>query len=469
MKADFEINRRTLLGAAGGCAAGLALPQGIAALAGPEEVQPVKLDIQNVSYRLREVLTENMVSTVPDAPPPVLRMKQGMPFAADVTNTLADASTIHWHGLRVPNKMDGVPYLTQWPIQQGETWKYRYTPDDAGVYWYHSHCGTMEQMARGLTGIIVVEEKEDQGFDGDTVLNLHDFRIGKDDQFMQLYSARAAARAGTLGTLMAANWEQNPIYEHPAGSLIRLRLGATDTTRFYVLTFDGGEGRIIGADGHPLREAVPWPTAEAPIVVAPGQRLDVALRMPDTEGEDIVVTYRTPQKVHPLATLRSTGQSRNRSLSELAPLPPNDVQDFDPAKSEIIEMVFGWSPDGLKPNNGFCGSFGYTFWSIDRHPWPGDAVKGTAPVADLTLGKSYILRLRNSSPNNHPIHLHGQVFRPLRSNKRKLLSNWTDTIVLNKEETVDIGLVADNPGDWAFHCHVIEHQKTGLAGFVRVS
>jgi FtsP/CotA-like multicopper oxidase with cupredoxin domain len=61
------------------------------------------------------------------------------------------------------------------------------------------------------------------------------------------------------------------------------------------------------------------------------------------------------------------------------------------------------------------------------------------------------------------------VFRPLRSNKRKLASNWTDTILLEKSETIDVGLVADNPGDWAFHCHVIEHQKTGLSGFVRVS
>jgi FtsP/CotA-like multicopper oxidase with cupredoxin domain len=57
----------------------------------------------------------------------------------------------------------------------------------------------------------------------------------------------------------------------------------------------------------------------------------------------------------------------------------------------------------------------------------------------------------------------------LRSNKRELSSNWTDTIVLDKEETIDIGLVADNPGDWAFHCHVIEHQKSGLAGFIRVT
>jgi FtsP/CotA-like multicopper oxidase with cupredoxin domain len=447
----------------------MSLPAGIAAIAGAPSANPAALRIQPARYRLREKLTENMVSVLPDAPPPVLRLKQGVPFSIDVTNMLPEASTMHWHGIRVPNNMDGVPYLTQWPIVQNETWHYSFTPKDAGTYWYHPHCTTMEQMARSLTGIIVIAERDDPGFDGEEVLNLRDFRIGKDDQFLQLYSARAAARAGTLGTVMTANWRQNPVYEHRAGSLLRLRVAATDTTRIYALKIDGAEGRIIAADGHPLREKLPWPTAEAPITLAPGQRLDFAIQMPAEENKDVVLSYHDKQRTVPLATLRSTGSSLGRDLRELASLPPSEVPDIDPGASEIIEMVFGWSADGLKPNNGLCGSFGYTFWSIDREPWPGDAAKGTTPLADLKLGRSYVLRLRNESPNSHPIHLHGQVFRPLRSNKRKLASNWTDTILLEKSETIDVGLVADNPGDWAFHCHVIEHQKTGLSGFVRVS
>ena len=111
---------------------------------------------------------------------------------------------------------------------------------------------------------------------------------------------------------------------------------------------------------------------------------------------------------------------------------------------------------------------GYTFWSINRTPWPGDA-SGTGPLAVLKHGKSHILRLRNESPNEHPIHLHGLTFLPIRSNKRAVANNWTDTALLLREETLDIALVADNLGDWAFHCHVIEHQKTGLAGYIRVA
>ena len=103
-------------------------------------------------------------------------------------------------------------------------------------------------------------------------------------------------------------------------------------------------------------------------------------------------------------------------------------------------------------------------WAIrfDRSIAPlgrGDAASGIRPLAQLELGKSYIFRLRDESPHAHPIHLHGLSFLPLRSNKRRLKRNWTDTALLLRGETVDVALVADNPGDWAFHCHVIEHQK----------
>ncbi|WP_204376997.1 multicopper oxidase domain-containing protein [Methyloceanibacter methanicus] len=165
MKRHGEIDRRTFLGLAGGGAAGLAMPTGFAALAKSAGAEPSELRIQSARYRLRDAVTEDMVSVFPDGPPPVLRMRQGVPFSIDVTNLLDEATTMHWHGLRVPNKMDGVPYLTQFPIQKDETWHYSYTPEDAGVYWYHPHCRTMDQIARGLTGIIVVAEKDDPGFD----------------------------------------------------------------------------------------------------------------------------------------------------------------------------------------------------------------------------------------------------------------------------------------------------------------
>ena len=375
---------------------------------------------------------------------------------------------MHWHGLRIPNAMDGVPYLTQFPIAPGEAFDYRFAPPDAGTYWYHPHCMTMDQMALGLTGVMIVEEADDPGFDAEIVLNLRDFRLREDGGWLKLWTARNAARAGTPGTAMTANWRRDPVYDAPAGGLVRLRLAATDTTRIYRIFVPGMEGRIIACDGHPLRVPVADPTGAAPHVLAPGQRVDLALRMPAGEGRELAVMTATAGGPRRLARIRARGADRGRDLRELAPLPANPVPEPDLASARRGEFVFGWSPEGGKPDNGFCGSLGLTFWSINRKPWPGDAVRGTGPLATLRVGESAVLRLRNESPNLHPIHLHGLVFRPIASNKRKIASNWTDTAILQRDETLDIALVTDNPGDWAFHCHVIEHQKTGLAGFLRV-
>ena len=90
-------------------------------------------------------------------------------------------------------------------------------------------------------------------------------------------------------------------------------------------------------------------------------------------------------------------------------------------------------------------------------------------MAQLRLGKSYIFRLYNETVYNHPIHLHGMTFQLLSSNKRIFAPLWTDTALLQAGETMEIAFVADNPGKWVFHCHVIEHQKTGLTGYIEVA
>ncbi|MFS4583602.1 multicopper oxidase family protein [Phaeobacter sp. C3_T13_0] len=435
-------------------------------------VTPLSLRIQQARYTIADQPTDGLISTRPDAPPPVVRIAQGQPFAARVTNTLTDYTAMHWHGIRLDNTMDGVPYLTQFPIGQDESYDYHFTPMDAGTYWYHPHCMTMNQMAMGLTGVLVVEEAEDPGFDADIALNLRDFRLRSNGEWLKLWTARGAARSGTFGTVVTANWENDPVYEAPTGGLIRLRLAATDTARIYKPYVVGASGHIIAADGHPLREAVGWPTEDAPALLSPGQRLDIAVQMPTVEGAYVDIKTAFPGGPRRLARVRATGASQYRSLTELAPLPANDVPEPDLKNARMEDLVFGWTPEGGAQQNGYCGSLGYTFWSINRKPWPGDAADpdtpGAGPLAVLNRGESVILRLRNESPNAHPIHLHGLVFRPIRSNKRTLPSNWTDTALLLKDEIIEVALVADSPGDWAFHCHVIEHQKTGLAGYVRV-
>ena len=454
--------REFLLG--GGAAAGALGLGGLELAAGPSE-----LVIQPASFALRDQITTGMVSLSPNAPPPVLYGKQGDVMRLPVRNTLPDYTAMHWHGLRIPNQMDGVPYLTQMPIGEGETFAYEFTPPDAGTYWYHPHCMTMDQMAHGLTGVMVIAEPEDPGFDSEQVINLRDFRLDEDGVFLPAYTARGAARGGTFGNVHTANWLDSPIYDHPAGGLVRLRVVNTDTTRIHKLNLNAVDARIIAWDGHPVDVELPTPTADEPLLLGPGQRVDFAVAMPEDEGQTVDLMAKFPgQPPRTMTRLRATGPSAARDLRELRPLPVNPTTKPDLTNAELHEFVFGWTPEGGEPNNGFCGSLGYNFWSINRKLWPGDAAEGVGPLATLKQGQSYVLRLRNESPNLHPIHLHGLVFVPLKSNLRTLPPLLTDTMLLLKDEVVDIALVADNPGDWAFHCHVIEHQKTGLTGFIRV-
>ncbi|SDX58772.1 Multicopper oxidase with three cupredoxin domains (includes cell division protein FtsP and spore coat protein CotA) [Ruegeria halocynthiae] len=454
--------REFLLGS--GAAAGALGLGGFALASGPQE-----LAIQPASFSLREQVTEGMVSLSPDAPPPVLYGKQGEVMRLPVRNTLPDYTAMHWHGLRIANQMDGVPYLTQIPMGEGETFHYEFTPPDAGTYWYHPHCMTMEQMAHGLTGVMVITEAEDPGFNSEQVINLRDFRLDDAGAFLPAYTPRGAARAGTFGNVHTANWMQAPAYDHAAGSLVRLRVVNTDTTRIYKLHLDGAGARIIAWDGHPVEIDVPMPSANDPLLVGPGQRVDFAVRMPESESQTINLMAKLPgQPMRAMARLRALGASVARDLRELSPLVANPVAKPNLDNAQLHEFVFGWTPEGGEPNNGFCGSLGYNFWSINRTPWPGDAAQDVGPLATLEMDKSYVLRLRNESPNLHPIHLHGLAFIPIKSNLRTLPPLMTDTMLLLKDEVVEIALVADNPGDWAFHCHVIEHQKTGLTGFIRV-
>ncbi|MEM1318565.1 MAG: multicopper oxidase domain-containing protein, partial [Pseudomonadota bacterium] len=337
--------------------------------------RPTEFNTRLTSYRFGDrPETHGLVSVADNAPPPVLRLKRNRLAKINLTNGLEDYTTIHWHGLRIDNRMDGVPYLTQMPVAKDETFTYEYTPPDAGTFWYHPHCMTMAQMAHGMTGMIMVEEDEDPGFDADIPVNMKDFRLNDDGTFLPYFTPRGAARGGTYGNVRTVNWDIAPSYDVPSGGLVRLRLLNTDLTRVYKLQMPQTPGVVIAWNGNPVEEAVQMPSADAPIWLGPGERMDIALRIPDNEGELLPVQSVIGGQLFDIVTLRASGTSLGRDLAELKPLPPAELPEPDLANAERKDILFGWSPDGDGTRNGLCGDFGYTFWSINRDPWPGDAV-----------------------------------------------------------------------------------------------
>ncbi|MCM2473924.1 multicopper oxidase family protein [Rhizobium sp. CG5] len=411
----------------------------------------------------RGMMTYRQPGGIDGAMPPTLRMTRGEAFALTFTNRLDEPTTVHWHGLRIPNGMDGVPFLTQPYIYTGDSFDYGFTPPDAGTFWYHPHCNTLEQMGRGLTGLLIVEDPNDPAFDAEIALNLRDWRLGGNSQFIEQFKPRDAAKTGTFGTVRTANWQVEPQQDLPAGGLVRLRIAATDVTRLYNLTLDGAEALIVALDGQPLPSPMPLEMA----IVAPGQRLDLIIRMPDSEGQIVTLSDVRPSAPKSVASFRAVGPSLKRDLGDVPALEPNPAPAPDLSNAQQIPLLLSATAENAARDS-ICGTLGYSFWAINKVPWPGDSADPMAPLAELKLGQTTIFNLENVTPHAHPIHLHGMNFHVLSSSTRPVLPLISDTYLILPDEKVQLAVVADNPGDWVFHCHVIEHQKTGMTSYLRV-
>jgi FtsP/CotA-like multicopper oxidase with cupredoxin domain len=461
-----RMDRRTLLaGGAAVAAAGAAAPL-VSMVAGAGPPARTILEPRETEFELvAGAPTRALLSYADQGPAPELRVRQGEPISVLLRNRLDEPTTVHWHGIRLPNAVDGVPFLTQPFVHKGEAFDYTFTPPDAGTYWYHPHCNSLVQMGRGLGGLLIVGEARDPGYDADIALNLRDWRLGPDGQLAALYVPRQAARAGTFGTVRTANWRQEPGYDAPSGGLVRLRLAATDVTRVYRLALEGAEAVIVALDGNPLARPLAPAGNE---MLAPGQRMDLVVRMPDEEGRTVELRDHSSQAAATLARLRAAGASRRRDLRDVVPLPANPIPAADLSSATAIALELTATAEQVA-RSAYCGDLGLSFWAINGKPWPGSSPDPLAPLVELKLGRSYVLRLHNRTPQAHPIHLHGMSFRLLQSDRRELPSVYTDTALIQSDERIEVALVADNPGDWLLHCHVIEHQETGMTGFVRVA
>src|SRR5260221_2633578 len=172
------VSRRSLLLAGGGAIAGMAFPVGRGWADTVERnlvAGPGRIALAGEDYPKTVVWCYSG-----SVPGPEIRLRQGEPVRVIIENRLSEDTTIHWHGVRVPNAMDGAPYVSQPPIQPNESFTYEFTVLDAGTYWYHPHAHSAEQVGRGLMGAFIVEEPEPLPVDRDLVWVLGDWRLETD-------------------------------------------------------------------------------------------------------------------------------------------------------------------------------------------------------------------------------------------------------------------------------------------------
>lgn len=410
-------------------------------------------------------------------PGPEIRARQGDSVRVAVENGLAENTSVHHHGIRLPNAMDGVPHLTQKPIAPGETFVYEFNVPDAGTYWYHPHINSAEQVGRGLSGPLIIEETEPPRVDRDIVWFLNDWRLQPDAQISgDFRNMHDMAHNGRIGNTVTINGKVPNEFAVRAGERIRLRLINAANARILGLRFGALKPRVIAYDGQPV---APHELPDNRLILAPAMRTDLILDVAGNPGERFQVIddfyrgleYRLVDVVHGGQPLR------DRPLETPIALASNTVPEPNVASADRHEVTFNGGMMGqmmMRDRGGMGGMMDMMQMMHTGKIWfiNGVAVLGHVmdPMLTLKRGGSYVLAMNNETAWWHPMHLHGHSFRVIsRNGKPTELRAWRDTVLMAPREKVEIAFVADNPGNWMFHCHILEHQESGMMGVIRVA
>jgi len=401
-------------------------------------------------------------------PGPRIEARIGDTVRIRFKNSLPEATTIHWHGVRVPAAMDGVP-ATQSPIAAGGEFTYEFVVPDAGTFWYHPHVRSDEQVERGLYGAFVVRGDDEPVTTTDRVVVLDDLLVN-DDWTLSAFDGMDAM-VGRQGNLILANGRAHPIAPMERGGLHRFRFINAANARYFRLAFPGHRLLQIGTDGGLLTAAREFDE----VLLVPGERADVLVVMEGDAGTALDWKSLRYDRGHGTGELPDAVvfQSRNgegapistpampTTLTNIAPLPEATVQ-----RELTLEESTGTSGGHAGHGGGHAsGAEATTVFSINGQIYP------DATPLNAQLGAVEEWSIVNTTEMDHPFHLHGFRFQIVSEDGRapEFLA-WRDSINVRAEQTTVIRVqLEDHPGTWMFHCHILEHAERGMMGELSVA
>ena len=377
-------------------------------------------------------------------PGPELRARRGERVSVDVENGLNEGTTVHWHGIRLENSMDGVPVLTQNIIDPGDTKTYSFVPPDAGTFWYHSHYISHEQVARGMMGPLIIEDDDTIDVDHDITAVLSDWRMERDGTLIEDYADRhSVAHAGLLGTFARAFFSQDEV---KTGDRIRLRLINAATNRIFPVVVSGASGKIVALDGMSLSE----PRDFEQIMMAPAQRVDLILDVADHVKLDMM----SRQGPYELGTIANNGANGSRTTTPITALPAHAITVPPMPNQHLTLRMMGGAMGGRHG--------GDNIWAFNDIS---DLQRD--PFGSFQLGETARITLVNDTSFPHGIHLHGHHFYEVGADGS--IGDLRDTTLVNARESRDILCTFDNPGKWMLHCHMLSHAVGGMRTWVEVT
>jgi len=426
------------------------------ALTIPEDLNPdpnileIELEAQIANIEVLDGIITPVWTYGGTLPGPLIKAKVGDTVIVHFKNSLPESTTIHWHGLRVPNQMDGVPGVTQPPVPVDGEFRYEFVVDDAGSYGYRPHVNSAAQVGWGMYGPIVVEDPNDpEEFGDDLIMVISDMSLDEAGVFLPPNNGGDFGDLfGREGTTILVNGKVMPTLKVRKGKQQRWRIINASRTRYvpiglrgHIMTRIGGDNGLAGRS-----ESAPR------FILTPAERGDFVFTPINDPGTALMRlgsvnrgfgTERRPEDLMYVETV---------DLPAVEPMAiPENLRTIEPIdlSGEVIEkeleMTIGMG-DGIR--NVIMGFNGIPYWNME-------------PLV-ARVGETHVWTLINNSGFNHPFHLHGYFFQVLDENR---VPEWKDTVDVPDGGTVKIAVYFEGrPGMWMYHCHILDHARVGMMG-----
>lgn len=392
-------------------------------------------------------------------PGPLIRLNVGDRLIVHFTNELPQPTTIHWHGVRVPIQMDGVPDISQPEMKRGDTFTYDFIVPDAGLFWYHPHVMSAAQVGFGLYGALLVEDPaESVGVADELTVVLSDIGF---DRHGTLESPESGGPAGMVfgreGNHVLVNGREKGALTARAGAPQRWRIVNAAKSRYFLLDFEGQPFTTIGTDGG-LQE---YPVESESLVLGPGERVDTIVTPKGKPGEKLVLRSLLYNRGYGSIEYRSVEELMTVTLSDL----PAHTAAFTAATKRAVAPLSKAAATEVKLDL-TLEQTGDAKWEFGINSVP---FWKAAPLL-AKLGETQVWTVTNTTVWAHPFHLHGFFFQVLDEKGEPVHPMaWKDTVNVPMKETVRfIVKFDDREGTWMFHCHILDHAEGGLMGTVQV-
>lgn len=471
--------------------------------------------VVNYTGKLRKAIAVNG-----SVPMPTLYFTEGDTAEVYVNNRMHHETSIHWHGLLLPNEQDGVPYLTTAPIKPHSTHKFRFVIRQHGTYWYHSHTMLQEQV--GMYGAIVIHPKESKPINEEVVLlsdwsdeNPHQIERSlhfATDWYMikknAVQSYSESIKAGMLKTKLENEWKRmhamdvSDVYyerflvngvtsmqvsKYKAGDTIRLRVINGSSSTYFWLNYAGGKIRVVASDG---KDVVPVEVDR--LIVGVSEIYDVEVIIPDSGksyqfratsedrmgsasiylggGEDMSLDklplldyFEGMQMMNDMMTLGGNLKDMGMNMS-LQQMDMNIVMYKEPL-NDVVTLNYDMlkSPEKSSlPDIPFRELKFELTGNMNRYVWTvNNRTISESDMIEMKAGENIRIIITNNSMMRHPMHLHGHFFRIVNQfGDFSPLKNVLDIMPM-ETDTIEFN-ASEEYGDWYFHCHILYHMMAGM-------